>query len=231
MIIYDKRTNKIHSKISNDQDPLVYFENYDDEFKENLGIIYSDIPSKDLHKYKIENGELIKYSDYELYLIKEYGSILSEEEVIKIDKKRKKAIEKSKKDEAVIEFSKLTFKKILPDLSQTETLKFEILVEDWVLGEYEIGDIRKHKEHVWKCVQPHNNTNNPDIEPSKSPAHWSPYHSKDIEFAKPYIQPQGSHDAYMKGEYMIFENLYYKSIIDNNVWTPLAYPQGWELQE
>lgn len=43
-------------------------------------------------------------------------------------------------------------------------------------------------------------------------------------------QPTGAHDAYMKGDTMIYtDGKTYKSLIDNNVWSPDVYPDGWEL--
>ena len=43
-------------------------------------------------------------------------------------------------------------------------------------------------------------------------------------------QPTGAHDAYMKGDTMIYtDGKTYKSLIDNNVWSPDVYPNGWEL--
>ena len=43
-----------------------------------------------------------------------------------------------------------------------------------------------------------------------------------------FLQPTGSHDAYQRGEHVMFEGEEYISSIDNNVWSPAAYPSGWE---
>lgn len=34
---------------------------------------------------------------------------------------------------------------------------------------------------------------------------------------------------FMKGDVGYWENAIYESIINNNVWTPTAYPEGWKL--
>lgn len=48
--------------------------------------------------------------------------------------------------------------------------------------------------------------------------------------ASEWRQPTGAHDAYMKGDIMIYtDGKIYKSLIDNNVWSPDVYPDGWEL--
>ena len=43
-----------------------------------------------------------------------------------------------------------------------------------------------------------------------------------------FVQPTGSNDAYKKGDKVSFENKVYESTIDNNVWSPAAYPAGWK---
>lgn len=48
--------------------------------------------------------------------------------------------------------------------------------------------------------------------------------------ATEWKQPTGAHDAYMKGDTMIYtDGKTYKSLIDNNVWSPDVYPNGWEI--
>lgn len=42
-----------------------------------------------------------------------------------------------------------------------------------------------------------------------------------------WVQPTGAHDAYKKGDWMTFQGAVYESIIDGNVWSPSAYPAGW----
>ena len=44
-----------------------------------------------------------------------------------------------------------------------------------------------------------------------------------------FVQPTGAHDAYNIGDIVKFNGQLYKSTINNNVWAPDAYPQGWEI--
>lgn len=46
-----------------------------------------------------------------------------------------------------------------------------------------------------------------------------------------FIQPTGSHDAYQTGDRVEYNGQIYESTIDNNVWSPDTYPQGWQLVE
>ena len=44
-----------------------------------------------------------------------------------------------------------------------------------------------------------------------------------------WVQPTGAHDAYAIGALVTFEGKTYRSKIAANVWSPTAYPAGWEL--
>ena len=41
-------------------------------------------------------------------------------------------------------------------------------------------------------------------------------------------QPTGGHDAYKKGDRVTYKGKVYESLIDANVYSPDAYPQGWK---
>lgn len=45
-----------------------------------------------------------------------------------------------------------------------------------------------------------------------------------------WTQPLGSTDAYMKGDEVSYNSVIYVSQIDNNVWSPDAYPAGWKAK-
>ena len=40
---------------------------------------------------------------------------------------------------------------------------------------------------------------------------------------------QAGTNAYMTGNKVIYNGLVYESVINNNVWSPEAYPAGWKL--
>lgn len=46
-----------------------------------------------------------------------------------------------------------------------------------------------------------------------------------------YKQPTGAHDAYHVGDKITYNGKHYTCAMDNCVWTPDAYPQGWQLVE
>ena len=43
-----------------------------------------------------------------------------------------------------------------------------------------------------------------------------------------WVQPSGAHDAYMTGDRVTYQGAIYESLMDGNVWSPSAYPRGWE---
>lgn len=42
-----------------------------------------------------------------------------------------------------------------------------------------------------------------------------------------WVQPLGASDAYNTGDIVSYNGVLYKSLIDNNTWSPVAYAQGW----
>ena len=57
----------------------------------------------------------------------------------------------------------------------------------------------------------------PEPEPSEDVPDW--------------VQPTGAHDAYQKGDKVRYNGNVYESLIDGNVWSPDAYPAGWQKLE
>lgn len=46
-----------------------------------------------------------------------------------------------------------------------------------------------------------------------------------------WVQPSGAHDAYNTGDIVRYNGVLYRSKIDGNVWSPDAYPAGWEMYD
>lgn len=67
--------------------------------------------------------------------------------------------------------------------------------------------------------------NNPD----NAPALWEDIMYKAGIRIIPEIITAGT--AFAKGEQGWWNNILYKSLIDNNVWTPEQYPEGWLIKD
>lgn len=100
----------------------------------------------------------------------------------------------------------------------------------WEVGvKYEVGRYLQYKSVLYKVLQPHTSqeTWTPDVAPSV--------------YAKVLIDPSGetipeweqpdSTNAYMTGDKVRFEGVVYESTMDNNIWSPTAYPQAWRVVE
>lgn len=74
-------------------------------------------------------------------------------------------------------------------------------------------DVKAEIEKLWLAVKALRNGTNGDTE------------------AKEFVQPTGAHDAYNKGDRVLFDGKVYVSTIDGNVWSPLVYPAGWQIAE
>ena len=107
------------------------------------------------------------------------------------------------------------------------------LCKEWQPGNHEKGEVYNANGQTWECYQAYNNAINPDITPG-NPAWYTfnrPLHGKSPETARPWIAPQGAHDMYHTGEYMIYtDGVLYKCLSDTN-FSPDEYAAAWEKQE
>lgn len=98
----------------------------------------------------------------------------------------------------------------------------------WEVGvAYEVGRYLQYKSVLYKVLQPHT-----------SQETWTPDVTASL-YAKVLIDPTGetipeweqpdSTNAYMTGDKVRFEGVVYESTIDNNIWSPTAYPAGWKV--
>jgi len=113
----------------------------------------------------------------------------------------------------------------LPDEDALEGVE---LFPAWAAGvEYAADQRVRYEDKLYRCVQAH--TSQDGWEPPAVPALWT-------EVAKPgeipvWKQPTGAQDAYMTGDKVWYpdkDTTVFVSLIDNNVWSPADYPQGWE---
>lgn len=79
---------------------------------------------------------------------------------------------------------------------------------------------------VVRLIQPYDSTIYTS-EPEELPAQWGFVWSKEPKHALPYVAISTS--PYNTGDCCTENDTVYRSLIDNNVWAPSAYPQGWEV--
>lgn len=80
---------------------------------------------------------------------------------------------------------------------------------------------------VWTLLQPHNAAHYTG-RPSTLRALWGLAHTTDPAKAKPFVAPNGTSGLYMAGECCTENGSTYRSIQDNNQYSPSEYPAWWE---
>lgn len=119
-----------------------------------------------------------------------------------------------------------------PVLDDDTKIAVSGLYEQWVLGKYEVGDIRNNAGQTWECHTAHDNAVYPDITPNNPQTwanFWRPLHGKSKETARPWVKPQyGTTDMYHAGEYMVYTDGKTYKCVSDTVYSPEEYAQAWE---
>lgn len=106
---------------------------------------------------------------------------------------------------------------------------FKVACEKMNMLERPVGFVCKSTSgRVVKLLQVYDSTIY-TAEPEELPAQWGFVWSNDPKHALPFIALSTS--PYMIGNCCTEDSVVYRSIIDNNVWQPSAYAQGWEIVE
>lgn len=118
-------------------------------------------------------------------------------------------------------------------LDNEKALEVATVYEPWKVGKaYAVGEYLTYGENsvgdpqLYKVVQAHT-----------SQADWTPDATASLYDAigldnsgyPIWSQPTGAHDAYNTGDIVDYNGNLYKSLIDGNVYSPDAYPAGWEV--
>lgn len=123
------------------------------------------------------------------------------------------------------------------------TLDVDTNVEDMlevasVFPKYQVGKAYKTKE-VFAYGE--NSVGDPQLyqvlQDHTASAEWTPDTAVSLykkigiteEGYPEWVQPLGASDAYNTGDVVSYNGVLYRSTIDGNVWSPDAYPTGWEV--
>ncbi len=113
------------------------------------------------------------------------------------------------------------------DIDEVTASEHTDLFLPWSINtSYQVGDLRNYDGSLYKCLQAH--TSQDDWTPDISASLWKNL-SMNESGIQEWSQPISSVDAYNTGDEVMYNGVHYKSTIDNNVWAPDAYPQGWEI--
>lgn len=134
----------------------------------------------------------------------------------------------------------LEFRQALQFFIRNLTDEAEIMEVASVFPEYQVGKAYKTKDvfaygknavgdpQLYQVLQDHTSTEE-----------WTPDTAVSLYKAigvteggyPEWVQPLGASDAYNTGDIVSYNGVLYKSTMDGNIWSPEAYPQGWEVVE
>lgn len=78
---------------------------------------------------------------------------------------------------------------------------------------------------LYRCLQPHDAQSG--WNPVDAVSLWAKVLIPDPEVIPEWEQPDST-NPYMKGDKVRYNGKVYESLIDNNIWSPEAYPAGWQ---
>ena len=111
-------------------------------------------------------------------------------------------------------------------LTDEDALQAVELFPQWVVEHaYVVGERLQYNGVLYRVVQAH--TSQADWTPDITPALFVVV---SLDEWPEFVQPTGVHDAYNKGDKVTFNSKHYISLIDGNVYSPAAYPAGWQEQ-
>lgn len=123
--------------------------------------------------------------------------------------------------------------KFAASLSDDDAMEIACVYDEWVVGKaYAVGDFLRYGTNgvgdpqLYKVVQAH--TSQADWTPDATASLYTAI-GLDDEGYPVWSQPTGAHDAYNTSDIVDYNGVLYKSLIDGNVYSPDAYPQGWEV--
>lgn len=133
----------------------------------------------------------------------------------------------------VATFASIALPSMASTMTDEQALSVSTLWPEWSAAsvEYKVDDVVRHDGHLWRCEQAH--TSQEAWTPDAYPSGWT-----QIDIAGDgvdvWTQPTGAHNAYNIGDrvhYPTADSPIYVSTMDGNVYSPDAYPQGWQLEE
>lgn len=116
---------------------------------------------------------------------------------------------------------------IISEMTDEEAVERPILFPNWKTGkEYTVNERVRYGGRIFKVLQ--NHTSQDDWTPSRAPSLFAEILTSEDGEPQEWQQPSST-NPYLTGDKVIYNGLVYESLIDNNVWSPANYPQGWKL--
>lgn len=180
------------------------------------------IDNKPGYEVETQDAVFVDYIDTGMYIRAMY-------EIVEIEPtEEEQIIEQTNK---AMELLNINFNGLLPNLSDEQALQVPLMFPKWQEGkEYVVGDRVLYLGVLYKVLQAHTSQQGwePDIAPSLFAKNLIVKDEDGEQVNIPEFEQPDSTNPYMIGDKVRFEGKVYQSTIDNNVWSPTAYPQGWK---
>lgn len=113
-------------------------------------------------------------------------------------------------------------------LSDAQALQVPMLFDEFDGNgvAYGVGKRIMYNGVLYKVLQAH--TSQADWTPVAAPSLFAKVINETLDGSIPEFEQPGSTNPYMKGDKVLFNGKVYESLIDNNVYSPEAYPAGWK---
>ena len=132
------------------------------------------------------------------------------------------------KEEQLENQRKLALTFFAETLSDAQALQVPMLFDDFDGNgvAYEVGKRVLYNDILYKVIQAH--TSQAEWTPVAAPSLFAKVINETTDGSIPEFEQPDSTNPYMKGDRVIFNGKVYESLIDNNVYSPEAYPAGWK---
>lgn len=177
------------------------------------GYVLRHIESGNMYTGKIYLGVNSSVDEYE----EVKDTTIDERLVIKLD-------EVDAKEQSLNKIGKIVANQVTDDIV---ALSIQEFYDIWEVGvSYPVGRYITHNDILYKVLMEHTSQSDwtPDVSPSLFAKVLIDPSDDDIP---EWVQPDST-NGYMTGDKVRYEDAIYVSLIDNNIWSPSAYPAGWQ---
>ena len=189
--------------------------------------VYSNDPG--MGEEVIQDDPLIDMSKlvgYDVVIDEDYVKhlVYSEEKYNRYFKEKEKQEQLENANEGLEDLVK---EQLLPVLSDEQAFTFRYLYPEFEIDKaYEVGERIIYNYKFYKVIMDH--TSQADWTPDVAVSLFAEIPDPSIEYPE-FKKPISAETAYKTGDKITFEGNKYISTMDNNVYSPTEYPQGWEL--
>lgn len=180
------------------------------------------IDSKPGYDVETQDAIFVDYIDTGAYIRAMY-------EIVEIEPTEEEMI--IEQTDKVMEMLEVNLGSLLGNLTDEQALQVPLMFPKWIAGkDYVVGDRVLYQNILYKVLQAHTSqaTWEPDIAPSLFAKVLINKDENGEQTELPNWEQPDSTNPYMTGDKVIYEGKVYVSLIDNNVWSPVDYPAGWQ---